>query len=103
MYAIVETGGKQYRVTEGDIISVEKLGAAPGQQVILDQVVLVGDGDRVTVGKPHVDGAKVVGTAVAEGKSKKVLVFRYKAKQNVRRKRGHRQPFTRVRVEKIEA
>ncbi|MGE5508483.1 MAG: 50S ribosomal protein L21 [Chitinophagales bacterium] len=103
MYAIVETGGKQYRVTEGDIISVEKLGAAPGQQVILDQVVLVGDGDRVTVGKPHVDGVKVVGTVVAEGKSKKVLVFRYKAKQNVRRKRGHRQPFTRVRVEKIEA
>jgi large subunit ribosomal protein L21 len=103
MYAIIETGGKQYRVAEGDVISVEKLNAAPGEKITLDQVVLVADGDKVTVGKPHVEGAKVVGTVVAEGKSKKVIVFRYKAKQNIRKKRGHRQPFTRVRVEKIEA
>jgi large subunit ribosomal protein L21 len=103
MYAIIETGGKQYRVAEGDVISVEKLNAAPGEKITLDQVVLVADGDKVTVGRPHVEGAKVVGTVVAEGKSKKVIVFRYKAKQNIRKKRGHRQPFTRVRVEKIEA
>ena len=103
MYAIIKTGGKQYRVSEGDVITIEKLDVAAEGTVSFDEVVtVVKDGD-VKVGTPLVDGAKVTGTVLEHGKSKKILVFKYKAKSNYRRRQGHRQPFTKVRIEKIEA
>lgn len=103
MYAIIETGGKQYRVTEGDVVTVEKLTAEAGETVEFDRVLtVVKDGD-VVIGRPLVDGAKVVAKVVDHGKGKKILVFKYKAKSNYRRRQGHRQPFTKVVIEKIEA
>ena len=103
MYAIIKTGGKQYRVSEGDVITIEKLDVAAEGTVSFDEVVtVVKDGD-VKVGTPLVDGAKVTGTVLEHGKVKKILVFKYKAKSNYRRRQGHRQPFTKVRIEKIEA
>ena len=103
MYAIIKTGGKQYRVSEGDVITIEKLDVAAEGTVSFDEVVtVVKDGD-VKVGTPLVDGAKVPGTVLEHGKAKKILVFKYKAKSNYRRRQGHRQPFTKVRIEKIEA
>ena len=103
MYAIIKTGGKQYRVSEGDVITIEKLDVAAEGTVSFDKVVtVVKDGD-VKVGTPLVDGAKVTGTVLEHGKAKKILVFKYKAKSNYRRRQGHRQPFTKVRIEKIEA
>ena len=103
MYAIIKTGGKQYRVSEGDVITIEKLDVSAEGTVSFDDVVTeVKDGD-VKVGTPLVDGAKVTGTVLEHGKAKKILVFKYKAKSNYRRRQGHRQPFTKVRIEKIEA
>lgn len=103
MYAIIKTGGKQYRVSEGDVITIEKLDVAAEGTVTFDEVVtVVNDGD-IKVGTPLVDGAKVTGTVLEHGKAKKILVFKYKAKSNYRRRQGHRQPFTKVRIEKIEA
>ena len=97
MYAIIKTGGKQYRVSEGDVITIEKLDVAAEGTVSFDEVVtVVKDGD-VKVGTPLVDGAKVTGTVLEHGKAKKILVSNY------RRRQGHRQPFTKVRIEKIEA
>lgn len=102
MYAIIKTGGKQYRVQEGDNIFVEKLDADVDSNVVFDQVLaVVNDGD-VKVGAPVVEGAKVTAKVLAQGKEKKILVFKYKAKSNYRRRQGHRQPFTKVSVEKIE-
>lgn len=102
MYAIIKTGGKQYKVSEGDVIRVEKLAANEGEEVVFDQVLTV-VGDDVKVGKPLVEGAKVTGKVEAQGKEKKILVFKYKAKSNYRKRQGHRQPFTKVVIEKIEA
>lgn len=103
MYAIIKTGGKQYKVAEGEVIYVEKLDAEAGEAVTFDEVLaVVTDGD-VKVGKPVVEGAKVTGKVEAQGKDKKILVFKYKAKSNYRRRQGHRQPFTKVVIEKIEA
>ena len=103
MYAIIKTGGKQYRVAEGDVITIEKLDAEANAAVTFDEVLtVVNDGD-VKVGAPLVDGAKVTGTVLEQGKAKKILVFKYKAKSNYRRRQGHRQPFTKVKIEKIEA
>ena len=103
MYAIIKTGGKQYRVQEGDNIFVEKLDADVDSNVVFDQVLaVVNDGD-VKVGAPVVEGAKVTAKVLAQGKEKKILVFKYKAKSNYRRRQGHRQPFTKVVIEKIEA
>ncbi len=102
MYAIIKTGGKQYRVQEGDNIFVEKLDADVDSNVVFDQVLaVVNDGD-VKVGAPVVEGAKVTAKVLAQGKEKKILVFKYKAKSNYRRRQGHRQPFTKVSIEKIE-
>ena len=101
MYAIIATGGKQYKVQEGDVIKVEKLGAEAGSEVTFDQVLLVGDKD-VKVGTPTVEGASVKATVVA-GKAKKVIVYRYKRKTGYHKKNGHRQPFTQVKIEKINA
>ena len=103
MYAIIQTGGKQYRVSEGDVVTIEKLEANEGETVEFDRVLTVVKDGAVTVGKPVVAGAKVTGKVVAQGKGKKILVFKYKAKSNYRRRQGHRQPFTQVVIEKIEA
>ena len=103
MYAIIETGGKQYRVTEGAVLTVEKLDAAQGDAVEFARVLtVVKDGD-VVIGRQLVSGAKVTGKVVEHGKGKKILVFKYKAKSNYRKRQGHRQPFTKVVIEKIEA
>ena len=103
MYAVIKTGGKQYRVAEGDTIMVEKLAGEAGAEVVFDQVLMVVNDADVKVGKPVVEGAKVTGKVEAQGKEKKILVFKYKAKSNYRRRQGHRQPVTKVVIEKIEA
>jgi large subunit ribosomal protein L21 len=102
VYAIIKTGGKQYRVQEGDNIFVEKVTGDVDSEVVFDQVLaVVNDGD-VKVGSPVVEGAKVTAKVLKQGKEKKILVFKYKAKSNYRRRQGHRQPFTKVVIEKIE-
>jgi large subunit ribosomal protein L21 len=103
MYAVLATGGKHYRVQEGDVIFVEKLNAEVDTIVELNEVLAVGTDDGIKVGTPVVEGAKVVAKVVAQGKAKKVVVFKYKAKKDYRRKNGHRQPYTKLVVEKIEA
>ncbi len=102
MYAIIKTGGKQYRVQEGDNIFVEKLASDVDSEVVFDQVLaVVNDGD-VKVGTPVVEGAKVTAKVLEQGKEKKIRIFKYKAKSNYRRRQGHRQPYTKVTIEKIE-
>ena len=101
-YAVIETGGKQYKVEEGDIIRVEKLGVEPGETVTFDQVLVIRDADT-KVGNPSIDGASVTATVLDEGKSKKVIVYRYKPKTGYHKKNGHRQPYTQVKIEKINA
>ena len=104
MYAIIKTGGKQYKVSEGDVIYVEKLGVSDEETVTFSDVLAVGEGDAIKVGAPYVDGASVTGKAlVGEGKGKKIIVFKYKAKKGYAKKQGHRQPFTKVVIEKINA
>ncbi len=103
MYAIIQTGGKQYRVKQGDVIWVEKLETEVGQTYEFDQVLAVSKDDTLTVGAPLVQGAKVVAKVVEHGKGDKILVFKYKAKSNYRKRYGHRQPYTKLTVEKIEA
>ncbi len=102
MYAIIATGGKQYKVSEGDVINVEKLGVEAGDAVTFDQVLVLSD-DKMTVGTPTVAGASVTGTVVTNGKAKKVIVYRYKRKSGYHKKNGHRQCFTKVKIEKINA
>jgi len=101
MYAIIETGGKQYRVQEGDTVFVEKLNVQEGESVNFEKVLAVSAEDGLKVGAPVVEGANVSGTVVENGKSKKVIVFKYKAKKDYRKKQGHRQPFTKVKIDKI--
>ena len=101
MYAIIETGGKQYRVQEGDVIRIEKLDLADGAAVNFDKVLLVSKESDLTVGKPYVEGAKVEATVECQGKAKKVMIFKFKRKKDYRKKQGHRQPFTQVKIEKI--
>lgn len=103
MYAIIATGGKQYQVKEGDVIYVEKLNAEVDSTVELAEVLAVGKEDGLVVGKPVVEGANVVAKVLAQGKAKKVIVFKYKRKKDYRRKQGHRQPFTKIQIEKINA
>lgn len=102
MYAIIKTGGKQYRVAQGDTVQVEKLAAEVGAEVTFDQVLTVVDGADVKIGKPLVAGAKVTAKVVEQGKADKIFVFKYKHKVNYRRRQGHRQPFTAVEITKIE-
>ena len=97
MYAIIETGGKQYRVQQGDVITVEKLNAAVGETVCFDHVLVLGEGEGIQVGTPYV-GTAVEGKVVEEGKGKKVIIFKYKAKKDYRKKQGHRQPYTMVEI-----
>jgi large subunit ribosomal protein L21 len=101
MYAIIETGGKQYRVSEGTICNVEKLDTGIGEEVVFDKVLLINDEERTEVGSPYLTGRKVSAKVLAHGKGKKIIVFKFKPKKNYRRKQGHRQPFTRVVIEKI--
>ena len=103
MYAVLTTGGKQYKVSEGDVIYVEKLNVVVDSTVELTDVLAVSNGETLKVGTPVVEGAKVVAKVVAQGKAKKVTVFKYKAKKDYRRKNGHRQPYTKLVIEKIEA
>lgn len=102
MHAVVETGGKQYRVTEGDTIYVEKLDHEVGDQVTLDRVLLVNDNGSITVGNPLIANARVIAKVDNQVKAKKVIVFKYKPKKNYRKKTGHRQPYTKLLIEKIE-
>lgn len=101
MYAIIETGGKQYRVQEGDVIRVEKIEIADGETVKFDKVLLVAEEGKLNVGKPYVDGAVVEAVVENQGKAKKIIIFKYKAKKDYRKKQGHRQPYTQVKIEKI--
>ena len=102
MYAIIATGGKQYKVAEGDVIRVEKLGVEAGAEVVFDQVLVV-SGDEVKVVDPTVAVATVTATAVGDGKAKKVIVYKYKRKTGYHKKNGHRQAYTKVKIEKINA
>lgn len=102
MYAIIEACGKQYKVSKGDVIFFEKLDAEEGKTVKFDKVILVSEEGKVEVGAPYVKGAKVEGKVVAHGKGKKIIVFKYKAKKNYRRKQGHRQPYTKVEITSIK-
>ena len=101
MYAVIETGGKQYRVQKGDTLFVEKLEAEAGDKIDLDKVLLVSKDGELLAGKPYVDGAKVVANVLEQGKAKKIIVFKYKAKKNYRKKQGHRQPYTKIEIEEI--
>ena len=101
MYAVIKTGGKQYRVQQGDVIFVEKLNAQADEAVTFDEVLLVGDADQSKVGTPVVEGAKVEGKVVAQVKGEKITVYKYKAKKNERKKQGHRQPYTKVEITAI--
>ena len=102
LYAIIRTGGKQLRVEPGQTVRVEKLSAGKGEAVEFTEVLLVGGEGEPRIGRPFVEGAKVSGTVVGAGKARKILVFRYKPKKNVRRRKGHRQPFTAVRIDAIQ-
>ena len=101
MFAVIETGGKQYKVSEGDVIFVEKLGVEDGAEYTFDKVLAIG-GDTFTVGAPYVEGATVTAKVVKSGRGKKIYVFKYKAKKNEKKKIGHRQPYTKVQIVKIE-
>jgi len=99
--SIIETGGKQYKVSPCQTIDVERLDVAEGNTVELDRVLLIADDDKITVGTPIVDGAKVIATSQGEGKGKKIIVFKYKPKVRYRKKTGHRQLYTRLTIDKI--
>ncbi len=103
MYAVIETGGKQYQVNEGDVVFIEKLSAEADETVTFDKIVAVGADDGIKIGTPYVDGAKVEAKVIKNGKSKKITVFTYKPKKGEKRKQGHRQPYTQVRIEAVKA
>ena len=102
MYAIIATGGKQYKVSEGDVIFIEKIESETGSKVTFDQVLAVG-GDKLVVGNPTVDSATVAGTVLDQARAKKVLVYKYKRKTGYHKKNGHRQAYTKVQIDKINA
>ena len=101
MYAVIETGGRQYKVQEGQFVDVEKLSLATGEKVELDRVLLVADGEQVQVGRPTLEGAKVLATVALQDKHRKVVIFKYHPRKRYRLKKGHRQPFTRLHIDKI--
>jgi large subunit ribosomal protein L21 len=103
MYAVIATGGKQYRVSEGAVLRIEKLEAEEGASVEFDQVLLVGDGDTVSVGKPYLEGGKVQATVMSQGKARKVEIIKFRRRKNYRRTKGHRQNFTQVKITGIVA
>lgn len=101
MYAIIETGGKQYKVSEGDTLFIEKIEAEDGTKVEFDKVLAVSTDDGLKVGKPYIEKVKVTAEVEKNGKGKKIIVFKYKAKKGYKKMQGHRQPYTRVKIEKI--
>ena len=101
MYAVIKTGGKQYRVQQGDVIFIEKINSQADEAVTFDEVLLVGNDGETKIGTPVVEGAKVEGKVLAQVKSKKIVVYKYKAKKNERKKQGHRQPYTKVEITAI--
>ena len=103
MHAIIETGGKQYKVAEGDVIFVEKLANEAGDAITFDKVLAVIDGDKATFGAPVVEGASVAATVVKNGKGKKIMIFKYTPKKGYRKRQGHRQPYTKVQIGAIKA
>ena len=103
IYAIIETGSKQYQVSPGQVIDVERLEVEEGKQVEMERVLLIADGDKITVGTPLVAGAKVIATAQGNGKGDKIIVLKYKPKVRYTKKTGHRQPYTRLAIDKIVA
>ena len=102
MYAVIETGGKQYKVSEGDVVFIEKLGLEEGESVKFDKVLAVG-GEKTAIGAPYVDGASVEASVVKNGKDKKIIVYKYKSKKGYHKKQGHRQPYTKVEIKAINA
>ncbi len=103
MYAVIKTGGKQYRVTPGDLVKVEKVDGNIGDEVSFDKVLMFSDGDNVNLGKPYLEDIKVNGRIASHGKNRKVVVFKYKRRKGYRRRKGHRQDFTLVKIEDIGA
>jgi len=101
VYAIIETGGKQYKVAEGDVIKIEKLNVEAGQEFSFDKVLVLSKDDNVTVGAPYVEGAKVSASVIGDGKAKKVIIYKYKPKKGFHKKKGHRQPFTQLQINNI--
>ena len=102
MYAVVETGGKQYTVKEGDTTRIEKIQGSPGEEVLLDKILLIGGGEQVRVGSPFIDDAKIRAEIMTQERSRKIVVFKFKRRKNIRKKQGHRQPFTGIRIKAIE-
>jgi len=103
MYAVIQTGGKQYRVAQGDDLILEKLPGNVGDSIVFDRVLMTSDGETVQVGKPYLENIKVLGRLKRQDKSKKIVVFKFKRRKGFRKTRGHRQPFSLVRIESIEA
>ena len=103
MHAIIVTGGKQYKVAEGEILFIEKLPVEAGDKVVFDQVLAVLDGEKATIGTPNVAGATVEANTVKNGKGKKIRIFKYNPKKGYRKRQGHRQPYTKVEIKKISA
>jgi large subunit ribosomal protein L21 len=103
MYAVIKTGGKQYRVAEGDVLALERLEGEKGSTITFDHVLAIGGGDGLKLGKPTLEGAKVEAEVLAQGRAKKVIVFKFKRRKGYKRTKGHRQYFTRVRVKSITA
>lgn len=103
MYAVIATGGKQYRVSQGETLRVEKLELEPGKSIEFNDVLLVADGENIKVGAPHVAGAKVVAEVMGEGRGPKLIIFKYRRRKGYRRKTGHRQPFTALKITSISA
>ena len=102
MYAVIESCGRQYKVSEGDVVFFEKLNVEEGKEITFDNVVLLSENEKVQVGNPYVKGVKVEGKVVSHGKGKKIIVFKMKAKKNERTKQGHRQPYTKVEITAIK-
>lgn len=103
MYAVIKTGGKQYRVAQGEEIKVERIAAEAGDNVVFDQVLLAGEEENIRIGNPYLENAKVIGLLKRHGKNRKVIVFKYKRRKVFRKTRGHRQEYSLVRIESIEA
>ena len=104
MYAIMKTGGKQYKVGEGNIIKVEKLPAEVGEKITFEEIIFLTDGEgNVKIGDPNISGARVIAEVLEQGRAKKIVVYKYKRRKNYHKKQGHRQPFTKIKIEKIES
>jgi len=103
MYAVIKTGGKQYRVEQGDVVTIERLDGDAGDAVKFDEVLLVGAESETRIGTPNLDGASVAGTIVEQGRARKVIVFKFRRRKNYKKKNGHRQYFTRVKIDQISA